>query len=235
MSREPIAMPEGAHHVLSPSLLSADFTRLGEEVKALEEGGADWLHVDVMDGRFVPNITIGVPVVAALRRITALPLDVHLMIVEPERYVEAFAEAGADILTVHLEASVHLHRTIQHIQACGMRAGVSLNPHSPLEPLEYVLDDLDLVLIMTVNPGFGGQRYIDACTTKVRRLRAMAKERGKALDIEVDGGVKVGNIGAIAQAGANCFVSGSGILKTEDYGRTMRSMREAILRAERKT
>lgn len=224
----PIQMPGGKQRIIAPSLLSADFSRLGEEVVALEKAGADWLHFDVMDGRFVPNISIGIPVLKAVRSVSTLPIDVHLMIVEPEKYVRAFAEAGADVITVHEEVSPHLHRTVQQIKECGARAGVSLNPHTPVDVLDVLLPELDLVLIMTVNPGFGGQSYIEACTEKVRRLRQKADARGLSLDIEVDGGVKADNIAVPAEAGANVFVSGSGILKSDDYGATIAAMRDAL-------
>src|SRR5574342_1020465 len=171
---------------IAPSILSADFGRLAEEVRAVEAAGADVIHVDVMDGRFVPNITIGPLVVSAVRKVTKLPVDAHLMIVEPERYVEAFAKAGANLVSVHAEVSPHLHRTLQAIRAAGARPAVALNPSTPLDALEWVLGDCEMVLIMTVNPGFGGQRYIEACTEKVRRLRSAAEARGQALDIEVD-------------------------------------------------
>src|SRR5512144_1029038 len=171
---------------IAPSILSADFGRLAEEVRAIEAAGADDVHVDVMDGRFVPNITIGPLVVEAVRRVTKLPIDAHLMIVEPERYVEAFAKAGADVISVHAEVSPHLHRTLQAIRAAGARPAVALNPSTGLDVVEYVLGDCAMVLLMTVNPGFGGQSYVDAVTEKVRRLRAMADARGQALDIEVD-------------------------------------------------
>lgn len=228
MKREPIEMPRGARTILAPSLLSADFARLGEEVAALEAGGADWLHFDVMDGRFVPNLSIGLPVLEAVRRITRLPIDVHLMIVEPERYVEAFVAAGADVVTVHPEVSPHLHRTLQMIRAAGARAGVALNPATPILAIEHVIDAVDLVLIMTVNPGFGGQSYIDACTRKITAVRQLAERQGVALDIEVDGGIKRDNIAVPAAAGANVFVSGSGVLGTADYGATMAAMRAAL-------
>ena len=186
---------------IAPSILSADFGRLAEEVRAAEAAGADWIHVDVMDGRFVPNITIGPLVVEAVRKVTKLPIDTHLMIVEPERYVEAFAKAGADWVSVHAEVSPHLHRTLQAIRAAGAHPAVALNPSTPLSAVEYVLDDCEMVLVMTVNPGFGGQSYIDACTEKVRRLREMADARGLALEIEVDGGVKAETVGRVARAG----------------------------------
>ncbi len=202
---------------IAPSILSADFGRLAEEVRAVEAAGADWIHVDVMDGRFVPNITIGPLVVEAVRKCTRLPVDVHLMIVEPERYVEAFAKAGADLVTVHAEASPHLHRTLQAIRAAGARPGVVLNPATPLDAIEYVLGDVALVLLMSVNPGFGGQSYIPAVTEKVRRLRRMADERGLELDIEVDGGIKASTVGAVAEAGANVFVAGTAVFGAPDY------------------
>jgi ribulose-phosphate 3-epimerase len=210
---------------IAPSILSADFCRLGEEVKAVEAAGADYIHVDVMDGRFVPNITIGPPVVASLRKVTSLPLDVHLMIAEPDRYIADFAAAGADIIVVHAEASIHLHRSIQLIKSLGKRAGVSLNPATPLNSLEYVLADLDLVLLMTVNPGFGGQTFIEECIPKIRALRAMLDKRGVEAEIEVDGGVKVDNIARIAHAGADVFVAGSAVFGSSDYSETIRALK----------
>jgi ribulose-phosphate 3-epimerase len=191
----------------------------------VEAAGADWIHVDVMDGRFVPNITIGPLVVEAVRKVTKLPIDVHLMIVEPEKYVDAFAKAGADVLSVHAEVSPHLHRTLQAIEAAGARPAVALNPSTGLEAVEYVLGDCAMVLVMTVNPGFGGQRYVDACTEKVRRLRAMADALGLALDIEVDGGVKPETVGVPAGAGANVFVAGTAVFGARDYGAAIRALR----------
>ncbi len=212
---------------IAPSLLSADFGRLAEEVRAAEAAGADWIHVDVMDGRFVPNITIGPLVVEAVRKVTRLPIDAHLMIVEPERYVEAFARAGADVISVHAEVSPHLHRTLQAIRAAGARPAVALNPSTGLESIEYVLGDCEMILLMTVNPGFGGQRYIDACTEKVRRLRAMAEARKQPLELQVDGGIKPETIAAVAAAGANVFVAGTAVFGQPDYARAIADLRAA--------
>jgi len=200
-----------AHPLISPSILSADFAHLGDEVTALERAGADWAHVDVMDGRFVPNMTIGPLVVAALKRVTKLPLDVHLMIVEPERYVEDFAKAGADIITVHAEATGHLHRTLQHIRATGKKAGVSLNPSTPEDVLRYVLELTDLVLVMSVNPGFGGQEFIPAVLPKIQNLRRMIDASGRKIHLEVDGGVKPGIAHQVVSAGADVLVAGSAV------------------------
>jgi ribulose-phosphate 3-epimerase len=211
---------------IAPSILSADFCRLGDEVRTVEAAGADYIHVDVMDGHFVPNITIGPPVVAALRKVTALPLDVHLMIAEPDRYIADFAAAGADIIVVHAEASTHLHRSIQLIKSLGKRAGVSLNPATPLNCLEYVLADLDLVLLMTVNPGFGGQSFIEECIPKIRSLRAMLDKRGLEAELEVDGGVKIDNIARIAHAGADVFVAGSAVFGSPDYFATIQALKQ---------
>ena len=218
---------------IAPSILSADFGRLADEVRAVEAAGADWIHVDVMDGRFVPNITIGPLVVEAVRKVTKLPVDVHLMIVEPERYVEAFAKAGADVVSVHAEVSPHLHRTLQAIRAAGAKPAVALNPSTGLEAVEYVLGDCEMVLVMTVNPGFGGQRYVEACTEKVRRLRAMADARGLALDIQVDGGVKPDTVQVPAGAGANVFVAGTAVFGAKDYAAAIRGIRESARAAQR--
>ena len=212
--------------LISPSILAADFARLGEEVRAITDGGCDYIHVDVMDGRFVPNITIGQPVVAALKKVTPLPLDVHLMIEEPERYVEDFAEAGADLICVHAEACRHLHRTLQQIRAVGKMSAVSLNPATPLEAISWVLDQVDMVLVMSVNPGFGGQSFIPSALDKVRALRAMLDARGLEVNIEVDGGVVVDNAAEVAAAGANVLVSGTGIFRTPDYAATIAAMRD---------
>jgi ribulose-phosphate 3-epimerase len=215
---------------IAPSLLSCDFGRLAEEVRAAEAAGADWIHFDVMDGRFVPNITVGPLVVEAVRKVTKLPIDAHLMIVEPERYVEAFARAGASIISVHAEASPHLHRTLQAIRAAGAKPAVALNPSTGLEAVEYVLGDCEMVLVMTVNPGFGGQSYIEACTEKVRRLRAMADARGLALDIEVDGGVKPDTVGKVTAAGANVLVAGTAVFGQKDYAAAIRALRAGAAR-----
>jgi len=213
---------------IAPSILSADFARLGDEVRAVEAAGADYIHVDVMDGRFVPNITIGPLVVEAVRKVTALPLDVHLMIVEPERYVEDFARAGADIIVVHAEACTHLHRVIQQIKGLGKRAGVSLNPATPLNLLDYVLEELDLVLLMTVNPGFGGQSFIEACIPKIRQLRGMLDQRGCEAELEIDGGVKPSNVARIAHAGADVLVAGSAVFGSSDYAATITEMKRLM-------
>jgi ribulose-phosphate 3-epimerase len=196
---------------IAPSILSADFSRLGEDIRAVEEGGADWIHVDVMDGHFVPNITIGPVVMRGARRATELPLDVHLMIEDPDRYLEDFVRAGAAVLTVHQEACRHLHRTIHRIRELGVSAGVALNPGTPLEAVREIVGDIDLLLVMSVNPGFGGQSYIPRSTEKVRRARAMLDEVGSTALIEVDGGVDTSNAGALAAAGADVLVAGSAV------------------------
>ncbi|WJQ08228.1 ribulose-phosphate 3-epimerase [Geobacillus stearothermophilus] len=212
---------------IAPSILSADFARLAEEIRSVEEGGADWLHVDVMDGRFVPNITIGPPVVAAIRPVTKLPLDVHLMIADPDRYIPAFAKAGADIISVHAEACVHLHRTIHFIKEQGVKAGVVLNPHTPVETIRHIIADVDLVLLMTVNPGFGGQAFIPSVVPKIREVARLAGEQNKALDIEVDGGVNAKTAPLCAEAGANVLVAGSAIYNEADRAAAIRALREA--------
>lgn len=210
---------------IAPSILSADFARLGEEIAAIESAGADYVHIDVMDGIFVPNITIGPLIVEAVRRVTKLPLDVHLMITDPDRYIPSFAEAGADIIVVHAEATNHLHRTVQLIKSFGKRAGVSLNPATPLNVLDYVMEELDLVLLMTVNPGFGGQSFIDACIPKIQALRATLDRRGIEAELEVDGGVKIDNIAQIAHAGADVFVAGSAVFNSPDYAATIAELK----------
>lgn len=214
---------------IAPSILSCDFSRLAEEVAAIEEGGADWVHVDVMDGHFVPNLTIGPIIAAGARRSTHLPLDVHLMIEDPDRYLEAFAGAGADVLTVHVEACTHLHRTVQRIKELGVKAGVSLNPATSLESVREVLPELDLLLIMSVNPGFGGQKYIEPSTNKIRRARAMIDALGSATELEVDGGVGVTNVRTVVDAGASVVVAGSAVYGHEGGAAAgVRALREAI-------
>jgi ribulose-phosphate 3-epimerase len=210
---------------IAPSILSADFARLGEEVRAVEAAGADWIHVDVMDGRFVPNLTIGPPVVAALRKVTKLPLDVHLMIVEPEKYLDAFAEAGADGMTVHVEACPHLHRTLQHIRHLKRKAGVVLNPHTSEDTLRYVMDQADLVLVMSVNPGFGGQSFIEGMLPKIERIRAMIDRTGRAIDLEVDGGIKPGTASRVCAAGADVLVAGSAVFDGGAYADAIARLR----------
>ncbi|MHB1419286.1 MAG: ribulose-phosphate 3-epimerase [Bacillota bacterium] len=208
---------------VAPSILSADFSRLGEQVKEVTAAGADYIHLDIMDGHFVPNITFGPAVVAALRPLVQLPFDVHLMIERPEQYIGAFAEAGANIISVHAEACTHLHRTLQQIRLCGVKAAVALNPHTPIINLQHVLEEVDMVLLMTVNPGFGGQEFIQSVCEKIRELREMVSARGLALDIEVDGGISPSTVLKAVEAGANVLVAGSAVFKAPD-------MREAINR-----
>jgi ribulose-phosphate 3-epimerase len=210
---------------IAPSILSADFSRLGDEVQAVAAAGADYIHVDVMDGHFVPNITIGPLVVEAVRKVTDLPLDVHLMIEQPDLYIPDFARAGADIIVVHAEATNHLHRTVQLIKSFGKKAGVSLNPATTLHSLDYILEELDLVLLMTVNPGFGGQSFIEACLPKIHALRAMLDKRGLETELEVDGGVKTDNIDRISHAGADVFVAGSAVFGSGDYAATIAELK----------
>ena len=213
---------------IAPSILSADFSKLGEEVKAVEACGADLIHCDVMDGHFVPNITIGPMVIKALSKVTKLPLDVHLMIEKPERYIKEFIEAGSKMLTIHVEATTHLQRHIQHIKEQGVKAGVSLNPSTPLDVLEYILSEVDFVLIMTVNPGFGGQKFLRSMLPKIKQLRKMINEKGLSAEIEVDGGIGVDNIKDASQAGADIFVAGNAIFGSGDYRKTIKEMREKI-------
>ncbi len=221
--------------IIAPSILSADFGRLGAEVKAVDKAGADWIHVDVMDGRFVPNITIGPMVVKAVRKATDLPLDVHLMIVEPEKYIDEFVAAGADIITVHAEACSHLHRVIQQIKEAGKKlkpkkevmAGVSLNPATSLAAIEYILPELDMVLLMSVNPGFGGQEFIPASIDKIQDLSWLADDMGlENLLIQVDGGINLDNIGPATQAGAKAFVAGNTVFSAQDYKKIIRELKD---------
>jgi ribulose-phosphate 3-epimerase len=210
---------------IAASILSSDFGRLADEVKAVELAGADWIHIDVMDGRFVPNITIGPPVVSAVRKATSMPLDVHLMIEEPGNYVKAFADAGADWICVHVEAAVHLHRVVQNIKELGVKAGVALNPATPLECIRHILSDLNMVLIMTVNPGFGGQKFIRPMLSKVKECREMLDRSQANVLLEVDGGVHKETIGSLAEAGAEIFVSGSAIFEGTDYKKNIGALK----------
>jgi ribulose-phosphate 3-epimerase len=211
--------------VIAPSILSADFGRLAEEVREIEKAGADWVHVDVMDGRFVPNITIGPLVVKAVRKATTLPLDCHLMIVEPEKYVEDFAAAGADTITVHVEASPHLHRTLGHIKSLGKRAGVVLNPSTHEDTLRYVIDQADLILVMSVNPGFGGQSFIPEVLPKVKAIRKMIDASGRKIDLEIDGGISEKTARIAAEAGARAFVAGNAIFTQKNYAEAIATLR----------
>lgn len=208
-------MSNSGQVMIAPSILAADFTRLGEQVQQAEAGGANWIHIDVMDGRFVPNITMGPLVVEAVRRVTALPLDVHLMIVEPWQYIAQFAEAGANSISVHIEACPNLHRTLQQIQETGCRVGVAINPHTPPDALSEVLPMVDIVNVMTVNPGFGGQKFIASMHAKIARLRAMGAELEREIDIEVDGGIHIGTAASAVQSGANVLIAGTSVFQHE--------------------
>jgi ribulose-phosphate 3-epimerase len=216
---------------IAPSILSADFGRLADEVRAVEEAGADLIHVDVMDGHFVPNLTLGPVVVEAVKRATKLPLDVHLMIEKPERYIDAFVGAGASIVSVHLEACPHLHRVLQQIRAAGARPAVALNPHTPLTGLEYVLEECDLVLLMSVNPGFGGQKFIPSVTRKIQKLRAQADARNLPLSIEVDGGIGPATAEEVVRAGADTLVAGNAVYGKPPYAAAIAELRAAAERA----
>lgn len=213
---------------IAPSILSADFSKLGDEIKAVEDAGADWIHADVMDGHFVPNITIGPLIVEAVKRVTDLPIDVHLMIENPDNYISAFADAGASHISVQVETCIHLNRTIQRIKECGAKAGVVLNPSTPLASIEWVLEDVDYVLIMSVNPGFGGQAFIPSSLDKIKALRQQIRDRGLSVLIEVDGGVNEKTIAEIASAGTDVFVAGSAIFGSKDYNKTIQSFRKKI-------
>ncbi|MCA9500627.1 MAG: ribulose-phosphate 3-epimerase [Nitrospira sp.] len=213
--------------VISPSILSADFARLAEAVQMVEAAGADWIHVDVMDGHFVPNLTVGPPMVEALRKVTSLPLDVHLMMTNPDAFIPEFADAGADLLTVHVEACPHLHRTVQSIKERQVKAGVSLNPATSVTAVEEILVDVDLVLVMSVNPGFGGQQFISSSLDKIRRIRTMMNNSRSSAHLEVDGGVNLTNVASVIHAGANVLVAGSAIFGSKNIPETIRQMRTA--------
>lgn len=216
------------NNMIAPSILSADFARLGEEIEAVAKAGADVIHLDVMDGHFVPNLTFGPPIIKAVRKICDLPFDVHLMIENPDKYLEAYADAGADWITVHVETCTHLHRTIHRIKELGKKAGAVLNPATPLSTLDYILEDVDLVMLMSVNPGFGGQSFIPSTLDKTRALKARIDERCLNVGIEIDGGVSPKTIDAIASAGANIFVAGSAVFGAPDYGRAISAMKEQL-------
>ena len=211
---------------IAPSILSADFSRLGEEIRAAEKAGADMIHVDVMDGHFVPNITIGPLVVKAVKKVASIPLDVHLMIEDPDKYIKDFAESGADIITVHSEACVHLHRSIQNIKECGVKAAVSINPATPLQNIEFILPYVDMVLLMSVNPGFGGQKFIPEVLPKITQLKSLIDHNKLKVEIEVDGGVTVDNVAEVHRAGTDIVVMGNAFYNSKDYAETVRIVRE---------
>lgn len=210
---------------IAPSILSADFSQLGDEIKKVEAAGADMIHIDVMDGHFVPNLTFGPPVIAALRKVTQLPFDVHLMVKNPQDLIDPFVKAGADIITLHAETSPHLHRLIQNVKELGVKAAVALNPSTPLSTIEEILDELDMILIMSVNPGFGGQKFISSALNKIERLRTLLNERDLAADIQVDGGINEGTAAQVVAAGANILVAGSAIYGSADMARTIQILK----------
>jgi ribulose-phosphate 3-epimerase len=214
------------NHLIAPSMLSADFANLQKDIEMVNKSEADWFHLDIMDGMFVPNISFGIPVIKAIKKHAKKPLDTHLMIEDPDRYLELFKEAGADILTVHMEASKHLHRTIQKIHSLGIRAGVSLNPHTPVNTLEDIITDVDMVLIMSVNPGFGGQKFIPQAYNKVRQLKQLIKDTGSQAKIEIDGGVSSENAKELIEAGVDVLVAGSFIFKAEDPAKTIKNLKD---------
>lgn len=214
--------------LIAPSVLSSDFSKLGDEVEAVVAAGADWVHLDVMDGHFVPNITVGPLVLEAVRKITKLPIDAHLMIDHPDQYVAEFVKAGANYISVHVEASRHLHRSIQLIRSLGAKAGIALNPHTPVAAMGYILDEVDFILVMTVNPGFGGQKFIPAAFKKVAELDQMRREHKLNFQIEIDGGVKVENIAEVSAAGVDIFVAGSAIFQSNNYADTIAEMRRSL-------
>jgi ribulose-phosphate 3-epimerase len=220
-------MYESAMNIIAPSILSADFSRLGEEIAAVEKAGADWIHIDVMDGHFVPNLTIGPAVIASLRGMTPLPFDVHLMITNPEHYLDAMADAGSDVITVHVEAASHLHRTVTLIKEKGLKAGLSLNPATPLSHAAAILGDLDLLLIMTVNPGFGGQKFIHTMLPKIEGARKMIDAMAPHVILEVDGGITAENIKSVAEAGGDVFVAGAAVFGSGDYDHALRLLKTA--------
>lgn len=213
---------------IAPSILSADFSRLGEHIKELEACGADIIHIDVMDGMFVPNISFGIPVIKSIRKLTKLPFDVHLMIEEPSRYIEDFVKAGADIITIHYEADRHIDRTINYIKSFGVKAGVALNPATPVDLIKHLISNLDLVLIMTVNPGFGGQKYIEYCAGKIKEVRGLADKCNKELLIQVDGGIDESNIREVVSGGANVIVAGSSVFKNGEIEKNIKALRDSL-------
>ncbi|AEB76173.1 ribulose-phosphate 3-epimerase [Clostridium botulinum] len=213
---------------LAPSILSADFSKLGEDIKSLDKYGADMIHIDVMDGMFVPNISFGIPIMKSIRNITKLPFDVHLMIEDPARYIEDFAKSGADIITVHYEADKHLDRTVNYIKSFGVKAGVAINPATPIESIKHIIPIADMVLIMSVNPGFGGQKYINYCSEKIKEVKAIAEKFNKDLLIQVDGGVGINNIKHVVESGANVIVAGSAVFKNGEIEKNIKELKEGF-------